>query len=139
MAARPATRPPSAEALALYQRVQQHLDTPGALPPKWTPATRPMRGLAIPMIMTVTAQILRQALPDPAFCNAAIDRYIGEIRRYHMHPSCRPCWKRSAPNGEFLDHFDGRTLNPGHAIEAPGSSCRRRDCAATTPRCYRPA
>ena len=22
------------------------------------------------------------------------------------------------PEGEFLDHFDGRTLNPGHAIEA---------------------
>ena len=22
------------------------------------------------------------------------------------------------PDGEFLDHFDGRTLNPGHAIEA---------------------
>ena len=22
------------------------------------------------------------------------------------------------PGGEMLDHFDGRTLNPGHAIEA---------------------
>jgi N-acylglucosamine 2-epimerase len=53
------------EALALYQRVQHDLDTPGALPPKWDTTTRPMRGLAIPMIMTVTAQILRQALPDP--------------------------------------------------------------------------
>ena len=21
------------------------------------------------------------------------------------------------PNGEFIDHFDGRTLNPGHALE----------------------
>jgi N-acylglucosamine 2-epimerase len=37
-----------AEALELYQRVQQHLDTPGVLPPKWETATRPMRGLADP-------------------------------------------------------------------------------------------
>ncbi len=21
------------------------------------------------------------------------------------------------PNGEFIDHFEGRTLNPGHAME----------------------
>lgn len=108
----------TAEALALYQRVQQHLDTPGVLPPKWDTATRPMRGLAVPMIMTVTAQILRQALPDPAFCNAAIDRYIDEIRRYHMHPELAAVLETVGPNGEFLDHFDGRTLNPGHAIEA---------------------
>jgi N-acylglucosamine 2-epimerase len=107
-----------AEALELYQRVQHHLDTPGVLPPKWETATRPMRGLAVPMIMTVTAQILRQALPDPAFCNAAIDRSIGEIRRYHMHPELQTVLETVGPNGEFLDHFDGRTLNPGHAIEA---------------------
>ncbi len=114
------------EALALYQRVQHHLDTPGVLPPKWDTATRPMRGLAIPMIMTVTAQILRQALPNSALpgtaghaiCNAAIDRYIGDIRRYHMHPELATVLETVGPDGEFLDHFDGRTLNPGHAIEA---------------------
>lgn len=106
-----------AEALELYQRVQHHLDTPGVLEPKWNPATRPMRSLAVPMIMTVTAQILRRALPDPAFCNAAIDRYIGEIRRYHMHPELAAVLETVGANGEFLDHFDGRTLNPGHAIE----------------------
>ena len=70
------------------------------------------------MIMTVTAQILRRALPDPAFCNAAIDRYIGDIRRYHMHPELQTVLETVGPDGEFLDHFDGRTLNPGHAIEA---------------------
>lgn len=108
----------AAEALELYQRVQHHLDTPGVLPPKWDTATRPMRGLAIPMIMTVTAQILRQTLPDPTFCNAAIDRYIDEIRRYHMHPELAAVLETVGVNGEFLNHFDGRTLNPGHAIEA---------------------
>jgi N-acylglucosamine 2-epimerase len=66
------------------------------------------------MIMIVTAQVLRKSMDDPAFCNRWIDHYIGEIRRYHMHPELETV----GPDGEFLDHFDGRTLNPGHAIEA---------------------
>jgi N-acylglucosamine 2-epimerase len=106
------------EAQALYERVLGHLHTPGILQPKWEPATRPMRGLAIPMIMIVTAQILRQALPDPAFCNRWIDHYIDEVRRFHMKPELQTVLETTGPNGELLDHFDGRTLNPGHAIEA---------------------
>ena len=106
------------EAKALYERVLSHLHTPGVLPPKWDPATRPMRGLAIPMIMIVTAQILRQAMADPSFCNGWIDHYIDEIRRFHMHPELQTVLETTGPQGELLDHLDGRTLNPGHAIEA---------------------
>ena len=106
------------EAKALYERVLSHLHTPGVLPPKWDPATRPMRGLAIPMIMIVTAQILRQAMADPSFCNGWIDHYIEEIRLFHMHPELQTVLETTGPQGELLDHFDGRTLNPGHAIEA---------------------
>jgi N-acylglucosamine 2-epimerase len=106
------------EAAALYQRVQRHLTTPGVLQPKWNTDVRPMRGLAVPMIMIVTAQILRRAMPDPAFCNRWIDHYIDELRRYHVHPELATVLETVGPNGEFLDHFDGRTLNPGHAIEA---------------------
>ena len=105
-------------ATELYQRVLGYLQTPGVLPPKWNTTTRPMRGLAIPMIMIVTAQILRQSGADAAFCNHWIDHYIDEIRRYHMHPELATVLETTGPNGELLDHFDGRTLNPGHAIEA---------------------
>ena len=106
------------EALELYQRVLGYLNTPGVLEPKWDTEVRPMRGLAVPMIMIVTAQILRRAMPDPAFCNRWIDYYIDELRRYHMHPELATVLETVGLDGEFLDHFDGRTLNPGHAIEA---------------------
>lgn len=113
------------EAFDLYQRVVSYLDTPGVLPPKWDAETRPVRGLAVPMIMIVTAQILRRALgrgpgeaARRALCDAAIDRYIDEIKRYHMHPELATVLETVGPDGEFLDHFDGRMLNPGHAIEA---------------------
>lgn len=107
-----------AEAHELYERVLDHLHTPGRLEPKWNTDVRPMRGLAVPMIMTVTAQILRTAGDDAAFCNGWIDHYVAEIRRYHMKPELQTVLETVGPNGEFLDHFDGRTLNPGHSIEA---------------------
>jgi N-acylglucosamine 2-epimerase len=106
------------EAYDLYNRVLGHLNTPGLLPPKWNPEVRFMKGLAVPMIMIVTAQILRDAMADPAFCNYWIDHYIAEIRRDFMHPELETVLETVGPNGEFLDHFDGRMLNPGHAIEA---------------------
>ena len=57
-------------------------------------------------------------MADPEFCNHWIEHYIEEIRRDFMHPELGTVLETVGPNGEFLDHFDGRTLNPGHAIEA---------------------
>lgn len=106
------------EAVELYRRVQHNLSTPGVLPPKWNPETRPMKGLAVPMILLITAQILRKAVADPTECDGWIDQAIGDIRRDFMHPEFSAVLETVGPNGEFLDHFDGRTMNPGHSIEA---------------------
>lgn len=106
------------EAIDLYRRVLKYLTTPGILPPKWDPETRPMKGLAVPMIMIITAQILRTAMADPTLCNGWIDSYIAEIRRDFMHPELNTVLEVVGAQGEFLDHFDGRTVNPGHSIEA---------------------
>ena len=35
-----------------------------------------------------------------------------------MKPDLKAVMETVGPNGELIDHFDGRTLNPGHAIEA---------------------
>ena len=107
-----------ADAVALYERVLHNLNTPGILPPKWNPDVRPMKGLAIPMIMLITAQILRKSMADPTFCNTWIDHYISEIERDFMKPDMHAVLETVGANGEFLDHFDGRTMNPGHSIEA---------------------
>ncbi|MGA1523268.1 MAG: AGE family epimerase/isomerase [Planctomycetota bacterium] len=106
------------EAVALFDRVTRLLTTPGALPPKVDPVTRPQKGLAVPMILIVTAQELRKAAPDHTACTAWIDRSIAEIERDFLKPEFEAVLESVGPNGEFLDHFDGRLLNPGHAIEA---------------------
>ena len=106
------------EAVDLFDLTLRYLNTPGLIPPKVDPAVRPGKGLAIPMILTVTAQLLREAVADPAPYTEQIDRYIAEIERDFMKAEFEAVLESVGPNGEFSDHFDGRMLNPGHAIEA---------------------
>lgn len=105
-------------AVDLFKLMLHYLETPGLLPPKTDPHTRPMKGLSVPMILLTTAQILREAGGDPELCNATIDRCIDEIEQDFMHPELRAVLEVVGPNGEFLDSFDGRTVTPGHGIEA---------------------
>ncbi len=90
--------------------------TTGLMPPKTT-NIRPMIGLAPRMITIVTAQELRLNLGDDPVFTAWIDRCIDEIRRLFVKSDLRVVMESVGPNGEMEDHFDGRQLNPGHAIE----------------------
>jgi N-acylglucosamine 2-epimerase len=105
------------EAGDLYRKVIRYFTTPGLLEPKVNPKTRPMKGLVVPMIMIVTSQILREVC-DESLCNEWIDRSIAEIERDFMHPEFKAVLEVVGPGGEFIDHYDGRTINPGHSIEA---------------------
>lgn len=90
--------------------------TPGLMPPKCTDV-RPMIGMAPRMIAIVTAQELRRNLGDDPHLTAWIDRCIDEIRRWFVKPELKVVLESAAPDGGIVDHFDGRMLNPGHAIE----------------------
>jgi N-acylglucosamine 2-epimerase len=90
--------------------------TPGLMPPKFT-NTRPMIGMGPRMITIVTAQELRANLGDDPVLNGWIDRCIEEIQNWFVKPDLRCIMESVGPAGEMIDHFDGRTLNPGHAIE----------------------
>lgn len=79
--------------------------------------TRPTRGIGVPMITINTAQELRHSI---GFEEAEqwIDGAIEDIRRYHVHEDIACVVETVAVDGGLLNHYDGRTLNPGHAIEA---------------------
>ena len=106
------------DALSVFRLMQRYLSEPCLLPPKLIQETRSMKGLAVPMIMIVTAQILREVLDDPRELDQVIDDSINEIERDFMKPEFKAVLESVAPNGDFSDHFDGRMLCPGHAIEA---------------------
>ncbi len=101
----------------LLRLVIRYNDTPGLIPPKVIPATREMQGIGAPMIAINLGQILRDTIDDPV-SNQLIDQSIENIQRYFMKPDLKVVMETVGPNGEIIDHFDGRTLNPGHAIEA---------------------
>jgi len=103
------------QALRAFQRFIDHNRNPQAVQPKFTDV-RPSKGVGFPMIAIATAQELRESI---GLIDA--DRYIDEaietIRRDHLKPDIQCVMETVGPNGELIDHFDGRTLNPGHAIE----------------------
>ena len=93
-----------------------HNLNPKNVTPKFT-QTRPTKAIGFPMMTIVTAQELRDSIGlDEA--EAWIDRGIETIRRDFMKADREVVMETVGPRGEILDHFDGRTLNPGHAIEA---------------------
>ena len=99
----------------LFNVFLEHATSPGLIEPKFT-ENRQMKGMGHPMIGIVTAQELRKNLGDHTFTQL-IDTWIAEIQQDFMNHEFQAVMETVGPNGEFIDHFDGRTLNPGHAIE----------------------
>jgi N-acylglucosamine 2-epimerase len=89
---------------------------PNYAPPKFT-GVRPLEALGPRMITLVTAQELELRLGKSADLTAWIDRCIHDIRTLFVKPELKVVMETVAPDGSISDHFDGRTLNPGHAIE----------------------
>ena len=98
-----------------FERFVDHNLNPQGVEPKFTDV-RPTRGIGFPMITINTAQELRASI-SLASADEWIDRSIDAIRTYHVKDEIDCVLETVGPEGELLDHFDGRTLNPGHAIE----------------------
>lgn len=91
--------------------------TPGRIPPKFTGA-RPLEGIGSRMITLVTAQELRKHLGEDVWLTGWIDRCLDDLVRLFVKPDLAVVMESVAPDGSLSEHFDGRLLNPGHAIEA---------------------
>ncbi|QDS99070.1 AGE family epimerase/isomerase [Adhaeretor mobilis] len=78
--------------------------------------TRPMTAIGFPMIAINVAQELRESIGLEE-ADRWIDRWIERIQTLHVKEDIQCVMETVGANGELLDHFDGRTLNPGHAIE----------------------
>lgn len=109
------------DAIKTFTTFLRYNTKPGLIAPKVDPTTRPMKGLS-PLMMTIaTAQEVRANLGDVKVlgktCTQWIDGAITEIRRDFLKPKLKALMETVGPNGEIYDHFDGRMLNPGHAIE----------------------
>jgi N-acylglucosamine 2-epimerase len=109
-------------ALAAFDAFLAYTREPGRIAPKVDPTTRPAEGLGPRMMLLVTAQDLRDALGECEVRGRSLSAWAklacDEIVRLFVKPELRAVMEQVAPDGTVYDHFDGRTLNPGHAIEA---------------------
>ncbi len=101
----------------LHQRFVTCLTEPGHLEPKLVPSTRSMQGIGACMMGIAVAQCLRENLGEDDQLNASIDRWIDKLQRHFVKHDLKVVMENVGPNGEIIDHFDGRILTPGHAIE----------------------
>ncbi len=103
------------KARQLFGKCNDYATIPGLLEPKFT-STRPAKGIGVPMIMINTAQQLRETIGDDR-CDEWINRWIKEIETDFVKHDIKCVMEQVTPDGSIIDHIDGRTLNPGHAIE----------------------
>ena len=92
--------------------------TSDILLPKVDPTVRPTIGFGPPMIMLATIQELRKAdLENKKFYDEYIDKLISQVKMF-MYEEKKAVLEQANPDGSLQDHFEGRLLNPGHALEA---------------------
>jgi N-acylglucosamine 2-epimerase len=110
-----------ADAARAFETYLRHSFVPGVMPAKSDPVTRPMKGIGPLMIGIATAQELRESLGDIEVsgrnCSEWIAAFIAEIERDFCKPELEAVMEVVSPDGSIIDHLEGRTLNPGHAIE----------------------
>ena len=99
----------------VFENCIDYLTGKKKLAPKYTD-TRPTKGIGPYMIMINTAQQLRDNLNDTSYDNLIIE-WIAEIEKHFVKDDIQCVMEQVAPDGNIINHIDGRTLNPGHAIE----------------------
>jgi len=104
------------EARDLFGKCLHYAGHPKLFAPKFTDERQAM-GIGVPMILVNTAQQVRETIGDER-CDEVIMKNILIIEKFFVKDDIRCVMEQVSPTGEIIDHFDGRTLNPGHALEA---------------------
>ena len=100
-----------------FEKILSKVDNPKG---KWTkahPGTRDLKNFALPMILCNLALEIEHLL-DKDFLAKTIETCIHEVIDVFYRPELGIVIENVTLDGELSDSFDGRLVNPGHAIEA---------------------
>lgn len=100
-----------------FDIILSKIDNPKGKWSKAHPGTRNMKGFALPMILCNLALEIEPLL-DKDFMEKSIYNCIHEVLDVFYRPELDLIVENVSADGQLLDNFDGRLLNPGHAIEA---------------------
>ncbi len=100
-----------------FDVVLSKVDNPKGKWNKAAPGARSLKSFALPMILCNVALEIEPLL-DADFMQRTIDTCIHEVMDVFYRPKLGLIVENLSTDGELVDCFEGRQLNPGHAIEA---------------------
>ncbi len=104
-------------ALHTFNAIIKRQDNPKGLWSKSYSGTRPLKNFALPMILCNLALELEHLL-DPVHVDTLTNTCVHEVMEVFYDKNSGQILENVTPEGHFSDSFEGRLLNPGHAIEA---------------------
>ncbi|MCO5936672.1 AGE family epimerase/isomerase [Mucilaginibacter sp. RB4R14] len=114
-----ATKNEEYKAIALntfYNILKKRNDSKGIYN-KQVPGTRPLQSFSLPMILCNLVLELEHIL-KPELVEETIQLGIHSVMDVFYKPEFGLILENVAPDGSFVDSFEGRLVNPGHAIES---------------------
>ncbi|UOG77452.1 AGE family epimerase/isomerase (plasmid) [Hymenobacter tibetensis] len=100
-----------------FEQILARRDNPKGHWNKAVAETRPLKNFALPMILCNLALEIEHLL-DRDVVEQTIEAGIHEVMDVFFDPDLGLIRENVTPDGQFSDSFEGRLLNPGHAIEA---------------------
>ncbi len=100
-----------------YQNILKRMEDPKGKYNKAVPGTRPLKSLALPMILANLSVELAWMLPGKAL-DETIQMCLDEVMGLFLDRERMLLFEHISPDGSHPDCFDGRLINPGHGIEA---------------------
>lgn len=100
-----------------FTRIIERKQNPKGKYNKAFPGTRPLKNFALPMILCNLCLEIEPLLEED-LVNTTIDDVITEVMDNFYSAKYQLILENINADGSFSDTFEGRLLNPGHAIEA---------------------
>ncbi len=100
-----------------FKNILNRTDNPKGKFNKAVPGTRPLKGFSLPMILCNLSLEIEHILSKELVENT-IGKVLYEVMEVFYQPDSGLIMENVTPEGKFSDSFEGRLLNPGHAIEA---------------------
>ncbi|MFY0256032.1 AGE family epimerase/isomerase [Chitinophaga sp. 30R24] len=104
-------------AVNTFNNILQRKDNWKGIYNKTYPGTRPLKGFSLPMILC-NLSIELEHLLGAQQVDALVPDVIHEVMDVFYQPNHGLILENVYPDGSFSNSFEGRLLNPGHAIEA---------------------
>ncbi|SOD92131.1 AGE family epimerase/isomerase [Spirosoma fluviale] len=104
-------------AKSTFEQILRRRDNPKGQWSKAIAGTRPLKNFALPMILCNLSLEIEHLL-DQTLVDQTIDECIHEVMDVFYDPDLGLIRENVTPEGKFSDSYEGRLLNPGHAIEA---------------------